>query len=400
MTEASPTGFPIEVDLGSNGGIRAFATPDEVDEWLNTEQSAWGWFPDSAGFDQIHRNRYRELRIHLDQYKSGRFNQANEAQAMRNLLAAFGKAGYIHSSRPEAKFLAELAKENNVAAAHAWAHLTRQQGPQDIRQAPYGVTRAVLFQLGLSGDLAASQRAALDEVLGDARSQAESLRRERENLASEVKTLLDGFQTESAAEIQQAKEASDNELAEIRRQRITEQEDFGRFSAESEKRLQDLTDTYDKYMALAASVDYWRKSQRSHFWRAIVFGAATLVAGVLGFEVVYRFANSVFAEKAATAKVQYWEVGGVLLVVTLVLWGIRILAKVFVANLHLELDAGARRVMVQTYIALSREGQLPDDKSKSLVLGPLFRHVSAGLIKDEGGPSNLFEVLLRLVAGK
>jgi hypothetical protein len=52
---------------------------------------------------------------------------------------------------------------------------------------------------------------------------------------------------------------------------------------------------------------------------------------------------------------------------------------------HLVIDAQERVVMIETYLALIKEGQL-DEKERALVLTPLFRSSSDGIVKDEGAP--------------
>lgn len=65
------------------------------------------------------------------------------------------------------------------------------------------------------------------------------------------------------------------------------------------------------------------------------------------------------------------------------LWIIRITAKIALSNLHLSEDANERVVMIQTYLAFVKDGELKDDKDKQLVLSPLFRSSNIGIIQDE-----------------
>ncbi|MBP7769858.1 MAG: hypothetical protein KA055_01900 [Aliarcobacter sp.] len=64
-------------------------------------------------------------------------------------------------------------------------------------------------------------------------------------------------------------------------------------------------------------------------------------------------------------------------------WIIRITVKIALSNLHLSEDAHERVVMIQTYLAFVKEGELKDENDKNLVLSPLFRPSNIGIIQDE-----------------
>jgi hypothetical protein len=51
--------------------------------------------------------------------------------------------------------------------------------------------------------------------------------------------------------------------------------------------------------------------------------------------------------------------------------------------------------MVQTYLALIEDGKMTKDEDRALVLTPLFRPAADGLVKDEGLPHPMLEMLTR-----
>lgn len=77
----------------------------------------------------------------------------------------------------------------------------------------------------------------------------------------------------------------------------------------------------------------------------------------------------------------------------------RLSAKIFVSNLHLRTDADERVTMIQTYLALLREGSGPKEDERQLVLQTLFRPSKAGFIKDEG-PSAFHEIVTNALSKK
>ena len=53
---------------------------------------------------------------------------------------------------------------------------------------------------------------------------------------------------------------------------------------------------------------------------------------------------------------------------------------------HLAADAEERRILIMTYLSLRRRGKLPDEANLDLLLGPLFRPGTDGLVKEDVGP--------------
>lgn len=52
---------------------------------------------------------------------------------------------------------------------------------------------------------------------------------------------------------------------------------------------------------------------------------------------------------------------------------------------HLAIDAEERATMVLTYLALMERGAA-EDKDRALILAPLFRLTSNGIVKDDAAP--------------
>jgi len=81
------------------------------------------------------------------------------------------------------------------------------------------------------------------------------------------------------------------------------------------------------------------------------------------------------------------------------IWVTRLSAKIFISNLHLRTDADERVTMIQTYLALLREGSGPMDEERQLILQTLFRPSSTGFIKDDG-PSSFHELVTNVLNKK
>ncbi len=88
--------------------------------------------------------------------------------------------------------------------------------------------------------------------------------------------------------------------------------------------------------------------------------------------------------------------GSFILLATLSFWFIRLLVRIFLSNLHLENDAAERVTMAKTYLALIRDGSLPNGDNISTVLAALFRPTGDGIVKDEGVPPSALEWFTKL----
>jgi hypothetical protein len=80
----------------------------------------------------------------------------------------------------------------------------------------------------------------------------------------------------------------------------------------------------------------------------------------------------------------------------LAFWFLRILSKIFLSQLHAWSDAQERVVMVKTYLSLLQDEKALEAKDRRLILEALFRPAPSGIIKDDGVPPALFDLISRL----
>jgi Family of unknown function (DUF6161) len=176
--------------------------------------------------------------------------------------------------------------------------------------------------------------------------------------------------------------------------------------------LENIKDAYDKHMALAAPVEYWQSKQTRHFkWMCATGGLTAIAMLVVGWLLHHELAE-VSAKAAASAvagsakqegvvgllsALTTWRLGSFILLATLAFWVLRLLVRVFLSNMHLENDAAERVTMVKTYLAFTRHGQLTGDSDNlTAILAALFRPTGDGIVKDDGAPPGLYELLTKL----
>jgi hypothetical protein len=84
------------------------------------------------------------------------------------------------------------------------------------------------------------------------------------------------------------------------------------------------------------------------------------------------------------------------IITTIVFWISRVLLRIYLSDRHLLTDAEERVAMIKTYLALSNEGKV-EAVDRALILAPLFRSASDGIVKDEGPDASVAGVLAKLL---
>ncbi|WP_424686019.1 MAG: DUF6161 domain-containing protein [Halarcobacter ebronensis] len=75
--------------------------------------------------------------------------------------------------------------------------------------------------------------------------------------------------------------------------------------------------------------------------------------------------------------------GFIILLISLTIWIIRIVMKIALSNYHLSIDAKERVTMINTYLALMKEGNTLEENDKRIMIESIFRQTNHGIIKDE-----------------
>jgi hypothetical protein len=74
-----------------------------------------------------------------------------------------------------------------------------------------------------------------------------------------------------------------------------------------------------------------------------------------------------------------------LLFLTMFLWALRIVVRMYMTEHHLAIDAKARATLVETYLSLTKEGGA-SDADRAIILASLFRPVTDGMVKEDAMP--------------
>ena len=120
------------------------------------------------------------------------------------------------------------------------------------------------------------------------------------------------------------------------------------------------------------------------------FGGIATAAGVLGWLI-----HDLLRTATPGTPPETWRLAILVLISVFAVWGVRLVVRMFLSHLHLSTDAAERVVMVRTYLSLLEGDRLASKEDRQLILQALFRPATDGIVKDEGIPFSLAEVLTR-----
>lgn len=161
-----------------------------------------------------------------------------------------------------------------------------------------------------------------------------------------------------------------------------------------------LLDLFHTQLRLRAPVQLWEKRSTQHSRRSVYalysFGVLTLItigAGALiPFLVGDYIAGSFFTQVCdeadpATCQREFsakgpLTIGGILVIISLMMWTIRLQYRVFLSERHLALDASEKQAFAETFLAM-REGDDVGAGNEAIVLASLFRPTQDGIINDD-----------------
>jgi len=175
---------------------------------------------------------------------------------------------------------------------------------------------------------------------------------------------------------------------------------------EQVKDISSLYETLNADYELRAPAKYWQSKAIEHkenenklgtnfFFYAIFCTIIVLIYfGALLYTSAQFYNIEIFATAVTKPEVPKTELplqlsfliaGLTLALSTILIWGGRIFARMFLSEKHLRMDAEERAVMVETYLALIKEAAADKD-DKTIILTSLFRPTEDGIVKDDAAP--------------
>ncbi|HEU4458106.1 MAG TPA: DUF6161 domain-containing protein [Methylibium sp.] len=309
------------------------------------------------------------------------------SNVQQELTTAYITRQLPHSLSRWGKRVAEL-RQPDEALAYLFALLPPQPGSNivfDGRSTDMwrGFLQGMFDRYGIATDLEPAlraDRAALEDLRGRAEDELgqqsghlNQLRRDFAALVNDVAATL-ASQKSDFAESMDSLESAHAAALEAH-----------------ENKLDTLRKTFNEQMALRGPVSYWESKSKSHTTQAWVWGVGALVLMVLLALALWNGIHWALLEDPPKP----WKLVALAATGAIGFWVVRLAVRMFLSNSHLSTDAGERVTMVKTYLALLESDKMPSDDERKLVLTPLFRPATDGLVKDEGLPHPILEMLTR-----
>lgn len=385
----------MEVDLATGGAIQ-FDDANAARNWLDGERKSWAWIPASS---------YAHAEPQIPSLRS-RFNQgwglldtAIKTGNQQDIQEAFaqvyrGKGKILHSATPEGRFLCRIAEKHVNLANAVGALLLEMWKPQSQN-----------WQYDALPSAASAAWAAFKEG-------ATGLERDLSRIRISGMELVDalGSKKEEHAGVLIELQKNGEMLLSGAQEKFTTaegafRETFDRFIGEVRKEYDNLKKFYETELALRAPVEYWAAVAKKHrVWAAVWGGlfALALSAALTGLflwgDEIRQFLGSSQPNAGNLSQSSAATLFLVLGFSTLLFWGLRMIARIFLSNYHGARDAAERETMAKTFLALRREGNVTDEQL-SLVLAPLFKPSATGLIRDDSAPDyGLHSLLSKLLS--
>ncbi|WP_298011594.1 DUF6161 domain-containing protein [uncultured Aquabacterium sp.] len=413
------------VEVGPANETLEWGSLDEAATWLQTQLDKWSWTSGGMAASLAQNQVWGVISTTLGDVRT-KFNHAkifsqsapgnsDEVENFREgallLKRAYEEHPWLSEQSPAGKFIADVRRRKGDAVASGvlaiWMNLSFNSDNH-----PYFVAQAVAeseFYARGGPDRLAWEEAEYANILQGITRSRDTMAALQEGLRQQVEEQTKAFSSEKSARAMH-----------FSTEKSTRDEQWKQQVDDATQKLKQIERAYREHMSLAAPVEYWEKKKIRHFRWMVATGLVTISAmGLAGWllhceltEVGQAASAAASSAKAASGAAALgktdgvmalltaattWRLGSFILLATLAFWVLRLLVRIFLSNMHLENDAAERVTMVKTYLALISEGKLNgDSENLKAVLAALFRPTGDGIVKDEGIPPNVLELLTKL----
>ncbi|HBD9376072.1 TPA: hypothetical protein KLD42_002994 [Legionella pneumophila] len=368
-----------------------FYNLEELRKFNQSENQAWSWLSAAVQKDNNlgpianvynnFRNAVNEFIGAYDRVKDNEDQIANLKNQLNNKTNTAVTQNYILHDSPDGQFANQIKDTRDVqVAGYCLAFLMKAKITFNTSASLEGCYWAIQYIQGNTETVAAIQKSLeLTKIDWEAKfsSQYMDAKQNNEEISQEIEPLKSQYE----------------ELVTKANEQLEKQDgDFKSKIQEYEEKLNDIAHTYDNKLALQSSVNYWTGKKDSHKRTMKWVGAGTLILACLTGGGFIWAAYELLQE--TIAQVPLWKLGVMLAISSFGVWLTRLSAKIFISNLHLWTDSSERVTMIQTYLALLREGSGPKDDERQLILQTLFRPSATGFVHEDG-PTGFHEIIAK-----
>lgn len=393
MSEVTPL---LEVDLGLNGGKQIFFNSSEIDLFFKAEESFWLWLQNARSKDQglatIYSQvsfAYVKVKAHLENFKSAELNKQPSKDYLnniKNIFNAYIEKRTLHSSTIEAKYCKEVYDRLPKVGGYVVSHFLGETFRQGFINSNEWVLSLSEYSRFISGELDKVNPSFLESSNELIKKYSDNVQEISKELAT-IKQNNITFTLSTETLISGKTKEFDTKFSEL-------DETVKQKTIHIETELKNIKDTYDKKLALQSSVQYWNSRKRWSYSLCIVLGVLIVILmynlGSYSKDELEKVLN-IKEEEVINSKLAF---SALLILAFIGIWLIRILVKLFMSYIHAAKDASERIVLLKTYLAMSREGQL-DDAQKKVITTVLFRPNLTEIGKEDGIPPSFWDIATR-----
>jgi len=410
MTETTAPSTPqpeplFSLDLMDNGGLFAPSTIDEIGNWIKTELSFWSWI-NNVSTEGNHDEGIKSalallinVREHVTQAlqhkdSNPQHYQSLIAQIQNGVKNTFIQVKLPHSSTTLAKRINAYRQENDVRSGKFYASVfippsqSHTFHPKELL-AWRGLIEGLIDRFDLANAPQKRHRQAGVQSF-------EQLKTKAEKLFNEKSGVLDALHRDYSGITKQIHNAASEQTTHFETDQNNRNSEFADLVKTHKEEMENLRKTFREEIALRAPASYWTRKRKAHLWMASITGVISFVSMGCATYFIGVFIHDLLGKTAAGTVPESWRIATLILIGLFSVWGVRLLVRMFLSNLHLITDADERVVMVQTYLSLLEGDQLSNKDDRQLILQALFRPASDGIVKDEGLPPSMFEFLTPL----
>ncbi|WP_438711198.1 DUF6161 domain-containing protein [Aquimarina muelleri] len=390
----------LSVDIGAK---HSFKNYEKVKNWCDNEIEYYQEIGNPSNFINTFTAQVKnQINSKFTQNRNDNFTIDDLLSELKTLIEkAYKTYGLISSKSKEGKWLLKQHKVNSSLTLGSLTYFQNKiKGVVNTNTSQRdGEFSAYLFDNNIEPDFE-TEKEQYSSFYQEIISQKDEIFKELLDIRKENKKLNQTIQKQNT----DWETTFENQKTEI----------ASRFDGEYDRhksKMEESEDFYEKKLAVKNAVTYWSKKAKNHQINSFIFGG---IAGLLMIGAIIMIFNSgkyiidldlsdetgigrkILTEKGA---LQLWVYGFFIISMTLVIWFIRLLVKVFLSNLHLLSDAKERETMIQTYLAFEREENTLKDTDRDLILPSIFRVSANGFIKDDSTPNTPINIITKKFTG-
>ena len=397
MSQYIQENFPKNISINV-GAKYSFKSYQKMMDWCDAEIAFYTVIGNPGNIVQTFIQQIKnQLQSKFNQNRNEDFEWEDFSKEIVHFIeTTISRYGLITERSKEGKFLNKLHTSNPHLVAGAFLYFQQKatNNNANINQRD-GEFAAYLFEMGVEPNFE-EEKQKYEDFYNEITEQKDTL------LAELIEVKQQNTELNAAITTQKQNwDSTFKEQQEVAGKKFDEEyERHSSKMAESEK-------FYESELAFKKAVSYWTDKAKGHKTNSIIFGIVAGLLMIITLCAIYKLGQYIVGLDITDAKgigkriltdsgaLQIWVYAFFMVSLTIIIWIIRLLVKVFLSNLHLLSDAKERETMIMTYLALEREEQVLKKEDKELILPSIFRTSSHGIIKDDSSPNPVMNILTK-----